>query len=68
MIDMINLIALLNLIDTLNKEKRCRSLCTAYYINRIKTPYLCPLSYGIPSAFGAREWLEVRARTISEMM
>lgn len=27
-----------------------------------------PLSYGMPSAFGARDFLEVKARTISEIM
>ena len=27
-----------------------------------------PLSYGIPSAFGAREFLDVNASTISEMI
>ena len=31
-------------------------------------PYLLPLSYGIPSAFGARERFDVKASTISEMM
>ena len=30
--------------------------------------YLVPLSYGIPSAFGAREFFDVNASTISEMM
>ena len=31
-------------------------------------PYLLPLSYGIPSAFGARDLLLVSASTRSEMM
>lgn len=31
-------------------------------------PYLLPLSYGMPSAFGARDLLLVSASTRSEMM
>ena len=33
-----------------------------------KNRYRIPFSYGIPSAFGAREFLEVKARTIREMI
>ena len=45
--------------DVLNRPLRALCGCGA-------NAYLCPLSYGMPSAFGALERLEVKARMIIE--
>ena len=45
--------------DVLNRPLRALCGCGA-------NAYLCPLSYGIPSAFGALERLEVKARMTME--
>ena len=39
-------------------------LKTCFSTDRGLCPYLMPLSYGIPSAFGARDFLEVRISRI----
>ena len=49
---------------SLPKQQRAADQFSQYFF----LPYLVLLSYGIPSAFGAAEFLEVNARTISEIM
>ncbi len=45
--------------------KNRTALAILFFVVRF---YLLPLSYGMPSAFGALECLEVKARTTREMM
>lgn len=39
-----------------------------FFIYKTVSFYLCPLSYGIPSALGALEFLDVKARIIIDTM
>jgi len=43
-------------------------LCSVALHRRKTSGYLIPLSYGIPSAFGALDFFDVNARTISDTM
>ena len=55
--------AVISLCDSINYITDKDDLVT---IMRLVNNYLDPLSYGIPSAFGAREVLDVKARTIRD--
>ena len=47
------------------KEFKLSAECTNIFLRDI---YLEPLSYGMPSAFGASDFLEVNASTMREIM
>lgn len=50
------------------KERRTEVRRIRQCLFRFREAYLILLSYGMPSAFGALERLEVKASTIREMM